>query len=219
MKTHVSRRVCALSVLVAACVLLLTGVLVNTVAADGQPFVVRVEEDWELVLLTPDPETTAPQVTCAFSPVAELDSVYATFELNHRSQPGFAPGGLHLQVWRDETALATRSATTQQVLSTQAETVRWTQTISWYPGLLTFEVVAGDSVTWGSFGDPGQLRTMVLSGLANLNGYDPAVSVANSGVGFASNRVHSLKLKAVRLVTATGEVLEDSTVRSAYPQQ
>jgi len=54
--------------------------------------------------------------------------------------------------------------------------------------------------------------------LPNLNGYDPNASVQNSGVGFASNRVQSLVLKAVRLVTSTGEVLQDTTLRPVYPR-
>ena len=43
------------------------------IAAD--PVVVQVEEDWELVIATPEAGNTAPQVTCAISPRSQLDSL------------------------------------------------------------------------------------------------------------------------------------------------
>ncbi len=49
--------------------------------------VVRVEEDWELVISTPDPDTDGPQVICVSSPVDGVNSLHANFELNFRSLP------------------------------------------------------------------------------------------------------------------------------------
>ncbi|MBI2480844.1 MAG: hypothetical protein HYV60_20120 [Planctomycetia bacterium] len=58
--------------------------------------VVRIEEDWELVVASPDSNSTAPQVSCTISPLSHVDSIHAAFELNHQSQPEFSAGGLQL---------------------------------------------------------------------------------------------------------------------------
>ena len=54
--------------------------------------------------------------------------------------------------------------------------------------------------------------------LENLNSYHPTVSVGNSGISYAANRVQSLVLKRVRVTTSEGEVLEDSTARPVHQQ-
>jgi hypothetical protein len=187
-------------------------------AAGQVPDIVRVEEDWELVIGTPDPDSTAPQVSCTMSPTANLTGLYATLELNFQSQPDFVAGGLQLQLWHGERAGTSHKFPQSTVLAQPGETVRWTQTMTLQNSILTFEVVNGQSVTWGEFGGQGYLRGHSYSGLTNLNAYDPEVSVDNSGVGYAANRVVSLQLKAVRLVTADGQVLEDRTLRQVHPR-
>jgi len=104
------------------------------------------------------------------------------------------------------------------VMSLSGETVRWTQVMELREGMLTFEVTDGTSSSWGSFGGQGYLKASVATPLSDLNGYDPAVSVANSGVSYGGNRVESLTLKAVRLFTATGEELADTTPRVVHPK-
>ena len=47
--------------------------------------------------------------------------------------------------------------------------------------------------------------------LTDLNSYCPNVSVANSGVTFAANRVRSLKLRTVRGYSDSGELLVEDT--------
>ena len=70
------------------------------------PNVTRIEEDWELVVGVPSSTSDAPQVTCVTSPAGNLDSLYATFMINHHDAPEFAEGGLELQVWSGESLLA-----------------------------------------------------------------------------------------------------------------
>ena len=53
----------------------------------------------------------------------------------------------------------------------------------------------------------------VQTTLGNLNGYNVETSLSGSGVGFGANRVTSLELKTVRLVTSSGDVLEVSLNR------
>ncbi|MDA1049899.1 MAG: hypothetical protein O3C40_05400 [Planctomycetota bacterium] len=178
--------------------------------------VVGIEEDWELVVASTDSNSAAPQVSCTISPLSHVSSLHAAFELNHQSQPEFVAGGLQLQVWNDAQPLSSRKSPISGVLSTDGEVVRWTQALVLDNGTLTFEITNGTSTTWGNFGGQGYLKASLTTNLESLNGYDPAVSVQNSGVAYAGNRVTTLVLKRVRATLATGEVLEDTEERVVH---
>lgn len=180
------------------------------------PTVIQVQEDWELVIGTPSQTSDAPQVTCLISPVGNADSLHATFVVNHHDMPAFTAGGLQLQAWNGEEILASVRYPDQAVLNTPGETIRWTQVMKVGTEGLSFEVVNGTSTTWGAFGGQGTLKTIVSTTLENLNGYDPEVSVKNSGVSYAANRVQSLVLKRVRAYSATGLIGEDSNPRVVH---
>ncbi len=186
-------------------------------AAEGETVsIVKIEEDWELVVAEADVDRDAPQVTVVLSPLGHLNGLYAAFELNHQTQPTYAGGGLQLQVWSGSDApLATRTQKDGQNLAYAGETVTWTQKMECVDGQIAFSV-SGNSQSWGVIGGP--LHASVTSTLANLNSYSPLVSVNGSGAGFASNRVTSLKLKKVKAHLSTGQVIEDGTVRTAYPK-
>lgn len=202
---------------VSACALGLLAGLAASVSLAAEPVaVVRVEEDWQLVISSTDANSTAPQVTCAISPTQNVDALHATFELNHHSQPQFVPGGLQLQLWDNEIPLDSRPHPSLAVLATDSETIRWTQSMYLVGDVLTFEVSNGSSTTWGTFGGEGKLRAATTTQLSNLNGYDPTTSAKQSGVGYAANRVGKLVLKQVRLLTDSGVVLEDATERMVW---
>ena len=171
--------------------------------------VIRVEEEWELAIATPDPGSDAPQVTCLISPRGDMAYTHGVFELNQRTQPSVSPGGLQLQVWRGESPLVHVETSNTAVLGQADETICWTQRMEIAGGVLTFAVTDGHSTTWGDFGQAGELQIQRSTWRTHLNGYDPAVSVQNSAVGYAANRVKSLVLKRVRYTAATGEVWED----------
>jgi hypothetical protein len=191
----------------------------DTAGAQTSPQVVRVEEDWELVVATPDANSAAPQVSCLISPVGNTESVHAAFEMNYQSMPEFLPGGLQLRIWNNESPLVSRKFPNGAVMQQAGETVRWTQNMSLGGGLLSFEITGGSSTSWGSFGGQGYLKATVATSLENLNAYSPSVSTDNSGVGYAANRVQSLTLRKVRLVTSAGQVLETEPLCSVYPKQ
>lgn len=199
-------------VLGATCVVL--GLLGVTVPAAAQQ-VVRVEEDWELVLGEPDPVIVGPQVTTTMSPTRNLDGVYFTFEINHRSLPWWTPGGLTIHQWSGEARVQSFDRSDRSVMQTSGETVSWTQILSVDGTNLTFQVKNGSSTTWGPFGYSNmfKLRT-AFSG--DLSGYSPDLSVAQSGAAFAGNRVQLLRIKEVRLTLSSGQTLTDSTPRIAH---
>jgi hypothetical protein len=165
----------------------------------------KVEEDWELLLSEPDPNVTAPQVTTAISPVGDLGSLHAIFNLNHQALETFAPGGMQLQVWNGETPISHYRLNPDSVWSESDETVTWTQVMRMDNNALVFRIKNGHSVTWGDFGGDSLLTERVSTALEDLNDYDPAVSVANSGVVFAGNRVATLTLVEVRVYTTDGQ--------------
>lgn len=182
--------------------------------ADGDRSVVRVEEDWELVVGATDVFSDSPQITCMISTGNGTDHLHATLELNHRTLPFFEAGGLGLQAWWGEQALGHRQAQNTSRLSQEGEKASWTQAMVLKEGRVTFEVLHGQSTTWGNFGGNGHLRLSQPASIDDLNDYHPRVSVASSGVSLGANRVQSLKLVGVRLYLADGTVLRDATVYS-----
>ncbi|GIK15242.1 MAG: hypothetical protein BroJett003_02060 [Planctomycetota bacterium] len=172
--------------------------------------VVRVEEEWELVLNDPHVDRVSPQFTTVMSPFPNMDSYYAQILWNHRETPEFTPGGIQLHSYRGETLLRMRSVE-WRTLSTQAETIRWTQSLQTDGVSLTVSIQDGHSTTWGSFG-----RDMYISSsanLADLGQYRPDFSASNACVSFGSNRVESLILKRVRYYGRDGLIAEDNTPR------
>lgn len=180
--------------------------------------VVKVEEDWELVVAEPDIPSVGPQITTAMSPYNSLNDTYFTLEINHRSVPSFEPGGIHLHLWNGDSRIATYSRTDQSVMNTPNEVVRWTQVLEAANNRLKFEIKDGTSTTWLLFGFTGQVKVDRSWPPGHVNFYTPSVSVQQSGVGYAKNRVTSLKILRIRLYLSDGEVLHDNNVRVVYQQ-
>jgi hypothetical protein len=179
--------------------------------------IVRVEEDWELVVSQPDANLNGPQVTCVISPLT-VDDAYCAFDINYHTQPDYSPGGLQVHVWDPKSPIVTGNLPVSGVMQQSGETVTWTQTMSLSQGSLSFAVSNGQSATWGSF-DNSDKPVSVCTSAQNLNGYDPNQSLANSGVSFASNLVTSLTLKAVRWYSADGTLLgQITTPQTVHPQ-
>jgi hypothetical protein len=179
--------------------------------------IVRVEQDWQLVMGTPDPDHVTPQIVCVISPFDHVQSLYAAFELNQRSHAQFTSGGLQLQIWDGEETLSEQTSESTAVLDTPDEQVTWTQKMVLVDGTLVFAVTDGQSSTWGNFGFGGENMVLTAdSTLTNLNAYSTAVSVANSGAGYGVNHVKRLAIKQVRLFTDTGEQTTDNNEKVIY---
>lgn len=174
----------------------------------------RVEEDWELVVSVPASSDNSPQVTCVISP-SVLTNGYAALDMNFYSQPDYSPGGIQLHVWSPSTPMLVSNSSVTGMLQNQNETITWTTRMSLNNNLLTFSVVNGQSQSWGEFGVKGKLNLSVGAAIADLSTYDPNVSLSNSGVPYASNRVTSLTLKAVRWYSSSGVLLKQITTPQA----
>jgi hypothetical protein len=151
------------------------------------------------------------------SPFANINDTYFTLEINHRSAPYWTPGGISMHHWSGQWRMSSYDRADRTVMSTDNEVVTWTQQLYIENGnRLVFEVVSGQSTTWGPFGFSGTFKVNTNWGVNHINSYTPAVSIAESGVAYAGNRVHSLKLKQVRLHLSDGQVLTDNTERVAH---
>jgi len=177
---------------------------------------VRIEEDWELVIATPDSNSAGPQVACTMSPSNHINDTYFTLEFNHRSVPYWSPGGITLHQWNGEWRVQSMERPDRSLMQTNNETVTWTQILEANGGVLTFQVKNGTSSTWGPFGYSNMLKLHASWNANHINGYSPDVSVARSGVAYASNRVQSLKLLRVRGTLSNGSVATDNTVRVVH---
>jgi hypothetical protein len=197
--------------------LCLAFLVISAQSARGQD-VVQVEEDWQLVVASPDPDNFAPQVTCTMSPGVDLGSYYGVFDLNLRNLPSYEAGGMQLQIWSAGAPVDTKRSNTGTLLQNANETITWTQRMALSDGQLSYSIVNGNSLTWGTFGNGNSILLQVSTDLANLNAYDPSVSLANSGIGYASNRVATLAVVGIRLYSSAGLVAQDATARVVYPK-
>jgi hypothetical protein len=175
----------------------------------GQTHVVMVEEHWELQIGDPDPVTSAPQASMVMSPTADSEGVFFMFTLNHQNSPDYEPGGMQVQAWNgtelDDCSTGDESGT----LSNSSEVVSWVQRIELHEGELTFGIHDGASETWGAFGG-SDLSISTPTTLTGLDAYRPAVSLTESQVGYAENRVVSLVLTKLVWMTSDSVLHEQS---------
>jgi hypothetical protein len=169
--------------------------------------IVAIEEHWEVQVGEPDSESSGPQVCMVMSPSGSLYGDYFVFTLNHQSDPEYVPGGLQVQQWCGE-AIVDSKELNSGTLHHDEEVVSWVQRTELNGSALTFEVLTGDSTSWGGFGDTGNLKFTIATSLTSLNGYRPAISLTESGVSFAGNRVRSLVLTKIRWFDAEGNSYE-----------
>jgi hypothetical protein len=171
--------------------------------------VVSVEEHWELKISEPDFETSAPQATMVISPNGNVDGDFFIVELNHSSAPDYASGGIQVQHWNGEELVESRVAHDGTNLESNNETVTWVQRMTVQDGTLTFQVADGQSESWGTFGGD-ELSVSLSTSQPWLNHYRPSVSLSESQVGYAENRVVSLTLTKLVWVTEDGQVHEQN---------
>jgi hypothetical protein len=174
-------------------------------AGAEDPKIVSIEEHWELAVGEPDPQLSAPQATMVMSPHDNLDGQYFIFTINHRSVPEFLPGGMQVQLWNGSNVDV--ESVDAAALNQNGDVVQWVQRLAVNDGTLTYEVVDGSSSSWGSFGGD-ELGFSVPTSLESLSGYRPAISLTESQVGYAGNRVQRLLLKKLVWQTDDGELHE-----------
>jgi hypothetical protein len=188
------------------------GVFCLGVAACGgvygqpSPKIVAVEEDWEVVLATPDPWKASPQFVTYMSPTDSLDGQHFSVDWNHVQRPDGAAGGFRTKALRGDELMMGRFSPIGRNLDHDGETIRWTQRMMLENGLLSFDIVEGTSRSWGAFGGEGVRVTFPAPALSDLNRYSPHSSVGWSGIGYAANRIQHFTLANVRLFMDDGQI-------------
>ena len=176
--------------------------------------VVRIEEDWKIVVNDPSPATDSPQITVVFGPADPESKTHAVFEVNHSTQPSYLEGGMQLQCWWGEDLVEYRNQHHPSELYVSNETIAFTTATAVGNNKITMEVINGSSASFGTFGGEVYLRTTVSLSRANLDGFDPEFSLKHSRCGWGKNRVGSLARTAIRYYDKNGELAsEDKTER------
>ncbi len=181
-------------------------------AGGGDGNIIRVEEDWYVKIGIPDPQKDSPQITTVLAPSWAGAGNLGVFDLNCATQPGFASGGVQLQLWYNDDMVQARSNTNWDSLHFSDEEIHYTSVMRLQNNHLAFEIINGNSQTWGAFGI-GELISENTTWRNHLNSYDPECSVANSRIGFASHRVRRFVLERVRYYSANGLKSTDETPR------
>jgi hypothetical protein len=183
--------------------------MLATTAAWAQTRVVTVEEHWELVVGEADSKISAPQVTMVMSPNGHLEGDHFLFTINHETAPDYHAGGMQVQHWYGDTMEDYDESNEYGTLSQPAEVIRWRQRIAAVGSALHFDIESGSSITWGSFSG-ATVDLSVGSSITNLNQYSPAISLNESQVNHAENRVTSLTLTKIRWWTDDGQMHEQN---------
>lgn len=180
--------------------------------------IVRIEEDWEVVIGTPDPDAHAPQLINAMSTTDKLSDVHAVFEINHMTKPSYEPGRLQLQCWSGDTLLGYSSSTRTGKLSTAGEVITYTITMALdnSSGKVNF-FVKGNAPTWTNFGSDDHLNLQIGTPQTFFPNYSPDVSIKNSKITYAAHTVQKFAQKKVRYYASGGVLVhEDTTERVVH---
>jgi len=173
----------------------------------------RIEEDWEVVIATPDSRVTCPQISTAMKVDLDDSSPVMIFNLNYCDSPTFSAGGVQAKIVSGNQTLANSTQGSAQ-FQTNDETVTWTQRLSLVGGNLNFKIASGQSTTWGPFGvSDNDLSVSTASALTSFANYSPDTSVLGSGPGFGSNRVTRMTLLRVRYYQGQTLLSTDATPR------
>lgn len=196
---------------------LFTGCIIQpSLAYEGGPTITRIEEDWQIEVGVPSPEEVAPQIFIVTSPTGNLDGAHAVFEINNLSLPDFYGGGLQFQLWDSDFNVAESHHNDFAALAEEGEQITFTVRMRIHENQLRFQILNGQSTTWGTFGDGEDLKLNRSTDLTHLGDYTPEKSTEFSRVGFAGHRVRKLVLKQVRYYSYGVLVNTDTTERVVH---
>jgi len=167
----------------------------------------RIEEDWEMNLIEPDPENHSPQVTFFVNPNASQSATFFQVQMNYATDASFSGGGFHVAAVVGDDYVDQARSGNRRGLSIDRDTITWTNVMAIFDGQLFFAIKDGYCADWGTFGGPEFLVRMPAAGTTSLNGYHPTHSLEEVDIGFGSNRVASIELKTVRVYYRDGRIV------------
>lgn len=171
-----------------------------------------IEEEWKLVLDTPNTTGDSPQFCTSF----DLgNGSYFVTTWNYRTYPEFAAGGIQLQYWENGEMV---DATTVDLaeLNVKGDTITWKHVYRVQGTDIDMRIVGVNSQTWGN-----NINTTSVShteaGIANFNFYDPQKSCSESGISLGANRVNWFGITNIAVYDERGRrMVRDATLRPVY---
>ena len=165
----------------------------------------RIEEDWELVLNTPDLSFPAPQIVVCMSP-GETSRKDALFLINHHDTPLFNAGGGQIQVWDGDTLKSYKSFQGPTLIRV-GEVVRWTQYLERSGGKYKFGLSYVEGDAWGVNTAADLGGPVSFSDLKSVfDQYNSDNSVQDAAITFGADRVNVLKIVQIRKYRTLGGV-------------
>ena len=175
----------------------------------------RIEEDWELILNTPDGANGSPQIAFEMTPDAG-SPLTGIFLINDRDTPNFIAGGVQVQLWNGDTNVATANfgSTT---LSNKDEKITFTLYMDRQTGgQLKYGVLRGLCTTWGDL-SKASLNVSCPDNTNTFTNYLSANSVGNAQITLGASRVKSLKVLQVRKYYVKGSGKDTESGITVYP--
>jgi hypothetical protein len=192
----------------------LTVALTNSSQAqDGNsdPEITMILEQWEVKVADPDVDTNSPQLSTIMTPDNSHPEDFFAFELNHSTIPEFSPGGMQVQYWSGDQLSKYQYSATNELIDESPDTIIWTQRLSLNNGQLRFQIINGDSESFGDFGGSALFTLTTPSNLQSLNAYSYEESAKYSNVTYGTNRVEKMQLKRVRFYSGSTLVKQMNT--------
>jgi hypothetical protein len=172
--------------------------------------ITRVEEEWEMEVISASDDLTAPQVVMQMAPDNANEQDFFTFEINHSSLPSVESGGLQVQTYVNNEPYSYQLSPTERTLERTREVLRWLQSMTVTEGAVEFKVDWFNSASIGRFRDEPLMSATLPASVTDLSSYSPTFSVTNSGVPYAKNRVRYLILRKIRYYSGDELVQETS---------
>ena len=190
----------------------------SPLAAEDPPITIaRIEEDWEMKLLEPDPASSSPQVTFFTRPSEHDPNRYFQTQMNYATDEEFSGGGFHVASVIDDSYFDEARSSTRRGLTSSNDTIVWTTVMAKQNDEIVFAIKNGHCSDWGDFGGVDFLVSMPAASTENLNNYRPEQSLETVDIGFGGNRVESIMLKTIRVYYSHG-VTKSFVVNQLYQQ-
>lgn len=199
--------------------ILSTGPLLALAATSSADDIVRIEEDWTVLVQNSAPEIQAPQITNVISPSASTAGQFGVFELNHGTQAEFITGGAQVQIWDNDVPLDFHNSIEGRLLSKHFDRLQYTLAMEIVGGQLRYEIINGQSRSWGDFTSGDDISASVATPLTNLSGYSRDHSLAASTVNVAAHRVYMIYQSRVRYYSAAGLHHTDTAYKTVHRYQ
>lgn len=171
------------------------------VQAQSTPAYYRIEQDWKLVVSTPNSDQGTPNIVVAMTPQASTN-IFANLLINYGSTPSYSAGGFQTQLWNGSTLVSSGDYKSNK-LNYANESITFTTYLNYTPSTQTLEfgVVNGSSQSFGSFTNctPLVLTYVPQAALSSaLAAYSTTDTISNSEIVAGAEQVSSLTITAVR---------------------